>query len=67
MSTRLNSTTSQAVINFNFITLGVRKSGTTAGSAYQCAMASIGSSLNGTDATNFYNRLRTYMTAVGVP
>jgi hypothetical protein len=30
-------------------------------------MASIGSSLSSTDVTNFYNRLRTYMTAVGVP
>jgi hypothetical protein len=26
-----------------------------------------GSGLNGTEATNFYPRLRTYMTAVGVP
>lgn len=31
------------------------------------AMASIGGSLNSTQVTNFYNRLRTYMTAVGVP
>jgi len=37
------------------------------GSNIQAAMASIGSSLSSTDATNFYNRLRTYMTAVGVP
>jgi hypothetical protein len=35
--------------------------------ACQTAAVSIGSSLNSTDATNFYNRLRTYMTAVGVP
>lgn len=33
----------------------------------QCAMISVGSQLSSTDATNFYNRLRTYMTAVGVP
>lgn len=31
------------------------------------AMISIGASLNSTQITNFYNRLRTYMTAVGVP
>jgi hypothetical protein len=33
----------------------------------QCAMSSAGGSLSSTDVTNFYNRLRTYMTAVGVP
>ena len=38
-----------------------------AGNPSQVAAASIGSSLSSTDATNFYNRLRTYMTAVGVP
>jgi hypothetical protein len=37
------------------------------GSACQVTMVSIGGSLSTTDATNFYNRLRTYMTAVGVP
>jgi hypothetical protein len=37
------------------------------GAGYQIAMASIGSSLNSTEATNFYNRLRTYMTSMGVP
>lgn len=37
------------------------------GSACQLAMGSIGGGLTGTDVTNFYNRLRTYMTAVGVP
>ncbi len=39
----------------------------TFGGGFQIAATSIGSSLSGTDATNFYNRLRTYMTAVGVP
>ena len=34
---------------------------------HQVAATSIGSSLNSTEATAFYNRLRTYMTAVGVP
>jgi hypothetical protein len=33
----------------------------------QLAMASIGGNLNSTDVSNFYSRLRTYMTAVGVP
>jgi hypothetical protein len=33
----------------------------------QYAAASIGGGLNATDNTNLYNRLRTYMTAVGVP
>jgi type V secretory pathway adhesin AidA len=28
---------------------------------------SVGGSMSSTDATNFYNRMRTYMTAVGVP
>jgi hypothetical protein len=36
-------------------------------SPHQIAACSVGSSLSSTDATNFYNRLRTYMTAVGVP
>lgn len=34
---------------------------------YQVSMSSIGSSMNSTEAGNFYSRLRTYMTAVGVP
>jgi hypothetical protein len=33
----------------------------------QCAMASVGGSLTATEQLAFYNRLRTYMTAVGVP
>jgi hypothetical protein len=37
------------------------------GSTRQIAMMSAGGSLNATDELNFYNRLRTYMTAVGVP
>lgn len=37
------------------------------GSADQNAMFSAGASLSATDTTNFYNLLRTYMTAVGVP
>lgn len=37
------------------------------GYSQQVAMVSGGGSLDATQATNFYNRLRTYMTAVGVP
>ena len=37
------------------------------GVSNQQAMLSIGAGLTGTEATNFYNRLRTYMTTVGVP
>jgi hypothetical protein len=37
------------------------------GTPNQVAMASMGGSLSSTDASNFYSRLRTYMTAVGVP
>jgi hypothetical protein len=37
------------------------------GSGHQITMQSIGGGLSATDASNFYNRLRTYMTAVGVP
>jgi len=61
--------TSNGVPNVSFTTIGFHTDSFpfVFGSAYQCAMASIGSSLSGTDATNFYNRLRTYMTAIGVP
>jgi hypothetical protein len=36
-------------------------------STRQQAMCSMGGGLTAGDATNFYNRLRTYMTAIGVP
>ncbi len=61
------ASTSVGVSNANIYALSVNTSGSAIGSACQVAMASIGSSLSSTDATNFYNRLRTYMTAVGVP
>ena len=50
----------------NLYSLGANGS-TPSGIGHQQAMFSIGSSLSTTDATNFYNRLRTYMTSVGVP
>lgn len=53
------STPSQAVLNNDFNMLGLGD--------HTAAMASIGASLNSMQETNFYNRLRTYMTAVGVP
>lgn len=42
-------------------------SGGGGGNGHQHAMLSFGSSLSSTDVTNFYNRLRTFMTVVGVP
>jgi len=55
------------VANRNIYTIGFNFQGSAFGSNIQAAEASIGSSLSATDVTNFYNRLRTYMTAVGVP
>jgi len=62
------TTASAVVTNGNIYTLSVNHVGSSpGGSACQAAMASIGGNLSATDNTNFYNRLRTYMTAVGVP
>ncbi len=58
---------SSTVPNNNMYTLAANISGTSQGDPNQVGMASIGSSLSGTEAGNFYTRLRTYMTAVGVP
>jgi hypothetical protein len=55
------------LINFNYYTLGFNNGGTAVGGTYQTAMLSIGGGLSSADVTAFYNRLRTYMTAVGVP
>lgn len=57
------SVASGTVPTFAFGVLG----STTDATTDQCAMASIGSNLNSTQVTAFYNRLRTYMTAVNVP
>lgn len=59
--------TSQAPLNGNFYTIASNNNGTPSGCGLQMAAASGGSSLNSTEAGNFYSRLRTYMTAVGVP
>ena len=61
------SDTSTAPHNVNLTALGVNVDGVPKGAGFQLAMNSIGSGLTPTDATNFYNRLRTYMTVVGVP
>jgi len=62
------SDASGAVAGYHMIYLAANQFGNpTLGSSHQLAMCSIGSSLNSTEATAFYNRLRTYMTAVGVP
>jgi hypothetical protein len=57
------SNASQAVANASLTALGESSSG----SNWQAAMSSAGAALNATQQLNFYNRLRTYMTAVGVP
>ena len=60
--------TSGAVQNLKFFLTCMNGDGTPfVGNSNQLTMASIGGSLTGTDASNFYTRLRTYMTAVGVP
>lgn len=59
-----NSSTTTALSNSNVLLLGATANSFTAG---QVAESSMGGALTSTDATNFYNRLRTYMTAVGVP
>lgn len=57
------SVPSQAVPNSALVAVGA---GGTASSNLVAAI-SAGSTLNSTDQLNFYNRMRTYMTAVGVP
>ncbi len=58
---------SQPVSTFSFYTCGYANGATAIGSAYQCGGCTIGAGLSGTDITNLYGRLRTYMTAVGAP
>jgi hypothetical protein len=62
-----NTDSSTGLPGVTVVTLGMNSNNTIHGSNVQAAMASIGSSLSSTDASNFYTRLRTYMTAVGVP
>lgn len=60
---------SAAVLNGNIYVLAGNTvpTGANTGGGYQTTMASIAGNLSATDVINFYNRLRTYMTAVGVP
>lgn len=47
--------------------VSVGSSGGASNNSNKVAAISLGGSLTSTDVTNFYNRLRAYMTAVGVP
>jgi hypothetical protein len=62
---------SQSVVdaspNNRIYTLAYNVGATAVGASHQLAMASIGASLNASEVSQFYNRLRTYMTTVGVP
>ncbi len=62
-----DGTASFTIQSNNYSALAGNNGGTIAGGPWQQAMISIGSSLSATDALNFYNRTRTFMTAVGVP
>jgi hypothetical protein len=66
-SVATGSIASAAVAAFPIVIGGQNNSGGFLASNYQTAGASIGSSLDATQALNFYNRWRTRMTAVGVP
>jgi hypothetical protein len=59
--------TSNSVTNLDFFALARNQAGSPLiGTPNQLAMVSMGGALDSTLATAFYNRLRTYMTAVGV-
>jgi len=64
-----NAATSTAPLNHSIPTMAIYHLDTAfyGNATYNLAEASIGSSLSSTDETNFYNRLRTYMTAKGIP
>ncbi len=62
-----NQTSGALVASFMAVLAQNSSGGVALGTPQQIAMASLGAGLTGTDATNLYNRLRTYMTAVGVP
>jgi hypothetical protein len=62
-----SSATASTGISDQAIVLGTDATGGNSCTGCQIAAASAGSSLSAGDVTNFYNRLRTYMTAVGVP
>jgi hypothetical protein len=59
--------TSNHIINLPLYICGRNDSSFSSGMADQVSMVSYGASFTGAQITNYYNRLRTYMTAVGVP
>ena len=65
--TGANITSGSTIPNFNFYVIAHNIAGTAAGSNNQIAGASIGGVLTAGEITSFYNRMRTYMTAEGVP
>lgn len=58
---------SKPLLNLKFYELGYNNNGTANGSGSQQAMFSVGAHLSSAEWTSFYGRVRTYMTAVGVP
>jgi hypothetical protein len=66
-----NTLASSGLANLNIYSLGENNNGAALGVPYQLAAitigASLGTSVSQTIPTALYNRLRTYMTAVGVP
>lgn len=59
--------TSVGVLNLNLYTIGLNNGGIADGSGQLTAMASGGAGFSAPQYLATYNRLRTYMTAVGVP
>ena len=62
-----SATTSVAMPSLPMAVLGINVSGTVSPVDMQAAAFTIGSALNATEALAVYNRLRTRLTAVGVP
>lgn len=60
-------TNSSGIPNLNLYSVGCNFNGTAKGAVGRIAAISAGSNLTAADVTAFYNRLRTYMTTVGVP
>src|SRR6266404_190620 len=61
------NTSGSTLLNEPMIMIGANSAGTPGGATLQVAEASVGTQLSTLEATKFYTRLRTYMSAVGVP
>ncbi len=61
------ASTANPIPNFELYVASFNNNGTPSGSGLLTASASAGGYLDATQSGNFYTRLRTYMTAVGVP